>query len=322
MNDNRNMILAIVLSALVLIGWSLVSDRLLPTASPPTVKVENGKAKPLPQPSADPAADTPQAMRGRAVVMRETPRVTIDTPSLQGSINLKGARFDDLVLVRQRETIAKNSPPVRLLSPAGAPGAYFAGFGWTGEGVAAPDANSVWTASAPTLTPGKPVTLSWSNATGQTLRADRLGRRRLSVHRPPARHQRRHRRGRGARLRPRQPRDQVARSRRLDDARRADGLSRRQGQLRHRLGNARRGRSGGEQIDSRGGWLGFTDKYWLTALAPAGDAPLDRELPPRAQRRLPGRLCDAADDRRSGPDGHQRNPPVRRRQGKGVARPL
>src|SRR5688572_3827023 len=161
------MILAIVLSALVLIGWSLVSDRLLPTANPPVVKVENAKAKPLPQPGADPAADTPQAIRSRAVVMRETPRVLVDTPSLKGSINLKGARFDDLVLVRQLETIAKESPPVRLLSPAGAPGAYFAGFGWTGEGVAAPDANSIWTASAPTLTPGKPVTLSWSNATGQ-----------------------------------------------------------------------------------------------------------------------------------------------------------
>ena len=51
MNDNRNMILAIVLSALVLIGWSLVSDRLLPTASPPTAKVENGKLRPLPQPA-------------------------------------------------------------------------------------------------------------------------------------------------------------------------------------------------------------------------------------------------------------------------------
>ena len=94
------------------------------------------RPSPCPSHSADPAADTPQAMRGRAVVMRETPRVIVDTPSLKGSINLKGARFDDLVLVRQHETIAKDSPPVRLLSPAGAPGAYFAGFGWTGEGVA------------------------------------------------------------------------------------------------------------------------------------------------------------------------------------------
>ena len=62
---------------------------------------------------------------------------------------MKGARFDDLVLVRQREGVAKESPPVRLLSPAGAKGAYFAGFGWTGQGVATPDANTLWTASAP-----------------------------------------------------------------------------------------------------------------------------------------------------------------------------
>ena len=69
-------------------------------------------------------------------MLRESPRVRIQTPSLQGSINLKGARIDDLVLVGERETIAKDSPPVRLLSPAGAPHAYFASFGWSGQGVA------------------------------------------------------------------------------------------------------------------------------------------------------------------------------------------
>ena len=67
-----------------------------------------------------------------------TPRVAIRTPSLAGSINLKGAQIDDLVLVRQKQTIAKNSPPVRLLSPLGAPGAYIAAFGWTAQGARRP----------------------------------------------------------------------------------------------------------------------------------------------------------------------------------------
>src|SRR5688500_19927209 len=138
------MILAIVLSALVLIGWSLVSDKLLPTAGPQTVRVEDGKAKPLPQPQADPAADRPQALRSRAVVLASTPRVRIETPALQGSINLKGARIDDLVLLREREGIAKDSPPARLLSPAGAPAGSFASFGWTGEGGQAPGTDAVW----------------------------------------------------------------------------------------------------------------------------------------------------------------------------------
>src|SRR5688572_21656252 len=161
------MLLAVVLSALVLIGWSLLSDRLFPTAGPQTVQVEDGKTRPIPQPGVVPGANAPQAIRARQTVIAETPRVIVRTPSLAGSINLKGARFDDLTLVRQREAISPNSAPVRLLSPAGTPGAYFAGFGWTGQGVAAPDANAVWTASAPTLTPGKPVTLSWTNPTGQ-----------------------------------------------------------------------------------------------------------------------------------------------------------
>jgi YidC/Oxa1 family membrane protein insertase len=112
------MLLAIVLSALVLIGWSVLSDKFFPT--PQTQQVEDGKVRPAPQPQADLAADAPKAIRDRAIVLAETPRVRIQTPSVEGSINLKGARFDDLVLVTQRETIAKNSPPVRLLSPAGA----------------------------------------------------------------------------------------------------------------------------------------------------------------------------------------------------------
>ena len=91
MTDNKNMILAIVLSALVLLGWTLLSDRLLPTAGPQTVTVVNGKAKPIAQP-ADIAADRPQALKNRTTVLAATPRVRIDTPSLQGSINLKGAR--------------------------------------------------------------------------------------------------------------------------------------------------------------------------------------------------------------------------------------
>ncbi len=98
-------------------------------------KVEDGKVQPLPQPHADPTADSPKALQSRATVLASTPRVRIETPSLKGSINLKGAMIDDLVLVRERETIDKKSPPVRLMSPLGAPGAYVAMVGWTGDGV-------------------------------------------------------------------------------------------------------------------------------------------------------------------------------------------
>jgi len=273
-NDNRNMLLAIVLSAFVLIGWSLLSDKFFPTAGPQTQQVENGKVRPAPQPQADPAADSPQALRARSVVLAETPRLKVETPRLTGSINLKGARFDDLDLVTQRETIAKDSPPVRLLSPAGAKDSYFAQFGWSGQGVAVPDANSVWTASAPVLAPGQPVTLSWSNPTGQRFELI------LSV-------------DDGYMFTVKQ---RVANGGIGAVGLRTYGLASRSsksldpstwtshvGPISYLAEKADYDvdwetldeNKAGVTRDSRGGWLGFTDKYWLTALIPAEGAPVE-----------------------------------------------
>jgi YidC/Oxa1 family membrane protein insertase len=272
LNDNRNMILAIVLSALVLVGWSYVAEYWFPTAIPQTQRVEDGKVKPVPRPEADPADDSPVAIRARNVVLAESPRVRIDTPSLQGSINLKGARFDDLVLVRHRETIDRKSPPVRLLSPAGTRDSYFAGFGWVGQGIAAPDANSVWTASAPVLVPGKPVTLSWSNPAGQRFElVVSVDDNYLFTVR-----QRVENRGAGA---------VAVRSyglaSRASKAADASMWTMHIGPMGFFNGEANYGidwdkldeaGAAGVQFDSRGGWLGFTDKYWLTALVPASDS--------------------------------------------------
>jgi YidC/Oxa1 family membrane protein insertase len=273
-NDNRNMLLAIVLSAIVLLGWGLLSDKIFPTAGPQTQQVENGKVKPVPQPSASPAADAPQAIRDRAVVLAETPRVQIRTPSLQGSINLKGARFDDLVLVTQRETIARNSPPVRLLSPAGARDSYFTQFGWSGEGVAAPDANSIWSASAPVLTPGKPVTLSWTNPTGQ--RFEQI----VSVDDGYlfSVKQRVVNGDNGAvALR------SYGLASRSDKSKDASTWTNHVGPISFLADKADYDvdwktldeNKAGVTRDSHGGWLGFTDKYWLTALVPANGAPIE-----------------------------------------------
>jgi YidC/Oxa1 family membrane protein insertase len=274
LNDNRNMILAIVLSAMVLIGWSYVSDYWFPTAAPQSQKVENGKVKPLPSPQAGPVDDSPTAIRSRNVVLAESPRLRIATPSLQGSINLKGARFDDLVLVRHRETIDRKSPPVRLLSPAGTRDSYFAGFGWVGQGIAAPDANSVWTASAPVLTPGKPVTLSWSNPAGQTFQLV------VSVDDGYLFTVRQRVENRGAGAVAVRSYGLASRAAKAADA---SMWTMHIGPMGFFNGDANyeidwdmldEAGAAGKAIDSRGGWLGFTDKYWLTALVPAGGSPV------------------------------------------------
>jgi YidC/Oxa1 family membrane protein insertase len=268
-SDNRNMILAIVLSALVLIGWSVLSEWFLPTATPQTQKVENGEVKPVPQPQASPVERAPQTVRARDQVLADSPRVQIRTPSLSGSINLTGARIDDLVLLKERQTISKDSPPVRLLSPAGAPGAYFASFGWTGEGIEVPGPDARWTASSQMLQPGQPVTLSWSNPSGQTFVITiAVDQNYLFTVR-----QRVENRGSGAVAV--RPYGLISRADKSPDP---DYWTVHVGPITVMNGAADYdvdwdSLEGGkvERFDSRGGWIGFTDSYWLTALAPAGN---------------------------------------------------
>jgi len=160
-NDSKNLILAVALSVLVLIGWSFVADRYFPAANPPSSKIVNGKQQPVQQPESQPSAPTtPRAIRSVAAALQSTPRVAIRTPSLSGSIDLKGAQIDDLLLLDHKQTIAPNSPPVRLLSPLGTPGAYIAEFGWSAQGSQVPTLDTMWTADSQQLSPGHPVTLA------------------------------------------------------------------------------------------------------------------------------------------------------------------
>ncbi|MFN5128358.1 MAG: membrane protein insertase YidC, partial [Sphingomonadaceae bacterium] len=100
--------------------------------------------------------------------LQSSARIMVETPKLKGSINLEGAKIDDLVLLTHRTELAKDSPPVRLFAPSGTQNAYFARFGWAGTGIIAPDDKTVWTPSGNKLTPSTPVTLSWTNAQSQT----------------------------------------------------------------------------------------------------------------------------------------------------------
>src|SRR4029453_13724511 len=88
----------------------------------------------------------------REEALAKSPRIAIDTPSLNGSIALTGGRIDDLTLKDYRETVEPSSPQVVLLSPAGGPHAYYAesGFvaGATDKGLALPGADTLWTAAS------------------------------------------------------------------------------------------------------------------------------------------------------------------------------
>ena len=276
MNEHKNMILAIVLSAIVLLGWGLLTETYFPTANEPTTKIEKGRSVPVARPDADPAADTPQAVRARGVVLAETPRVRIETPSLRGSVNLRGARVDDLVLIRHREGLGRNSPPVRLFSPAGTSDAYFGGFGWDGQGVRTPRADTVWQASGDRLTPATPVTLSWNNGQGQIFRI------RLSIddNYLIRAEQRVDNHGAGAvAVRPYALVSRVGASHDPDSWTLhvgPMGVFNDSADYDHNYADI--AEAGAHEVSSRGGWVGFTDQYWLAAVVPQQNGTVDAEI--------------------------------------------
>ncbi|MEQ8196184.1 MAG: membrane protein insertase YidC [Rhodospirillales bacterium] len=126
----------------------------------------------IPQAPGDPAAAATMAKQSRAALLKQSPRIRINAPRLHGSIALKGGRIDDLTLANYHETLDPKSAEIVLLSPSTAQGGYFAEFGWVAGGGATPvpDSNTLWQADRQTLTAENPVTLSWNNGKGLTFK--------------------------------------------------------------------------------------------------------------------------------------------------------
>jgi YidC/Oxa1 family membrane protein insertase len=193
--DNRNFILAIVLSMVIILGWNYFyaqpmlekqrqqteQSRKPPQALPgppapaqPAPQQPGSQAQAVPpaaEPSVAPAPGVPQP---RETVLQQTPRLPIRTASLEGSINLKGGALDDLRLTRYRETVDPKSPTIVLLSPSGSVGGFFAEHGFSqpaGSNFKLPNKDTVWTAPpGAVLGVEKPVTLTYDNGQGLIFR--------------------------------------------------------------------------------------------------------------------------------------------------------
>ncbi len=164
--DQKRLIVFFVISLAILLGFQQLQPK-RPAPDLAAQVTQNTPTGTTPRPALDPAAPGTQPVTV-APPPRDVPRLPISAPRVQGSINLMGARLDDLVLRDYRVEVTPGSPLVRLLEPRADPQPYYAQFGWTGDaGVRVPDVDAVWTASAAELTPSQPVTLSWDNGAGQ-----------------------------------------------------------------------------------------------------------------------------------------------------------
>ena len=174
MDQQKNLFLAIVVSCAILCGFQYFFSAKTSTPEPATQTSQAGGAPAAPATpgivpaapggSAAPAAPT----ASRTTLLAASPRVAIDTPRLKGSIALVGARIDDLTLVNYREDTDPDSPQIVLLEPDGTATPYFAEFGWVAgdKDVKIPGGDTHWTSSGGALSPGHPVDLTWDNGAG------------------------------------------------------------------------------------------------------------------------------------------------------------
>jgi len=272
MADQRNFIMAIALSVIVLIGWDYFFS---PDPPPQLEQASNITAPPGQIPSAPQEQVAPVSAPAGAPSEGPTApqispdtRLRISTPHLHGSLSLTGARFDDITLASYREGLDPGSPEIVLLSPMGSPKPYFAELGWVASdsSITLPTSSTIWTPQDPNavLTDETPVVLTWDNGQGllftRIIHADdeylftveqlveNSGDRAVTLY----------------------PYSLVAR---IDEPETLGFFILHEGPLgvfdrtlkEVDYDDLKDG--GGETIESTGGWIGFTDKYWLTTVA-------------------------------------------------------
>lgn len=271
--DSKNMFIALIMCAVLIMGWQYFVEipkrERLAAWQTEQIKLkkqkEANRAKEAASLAADIAHGTSEPVK--KVEPAFTPRLKISSPNLHGSLALRGLRFDDLTLAKYKQELDKTSPEVVLLTPGKENTMpYFAQIGWLSDSdaVAVPNDRTIWQADKEILSINSPVTLSWNNSQGVTFRVEiSLDKHYMfTIRQSVINHS-----ANAVTLTP-----YALINRGMDDTYLVTAISH-EGPL-GVLDSALKEitysdlREESKSMKSDGGWVGFTDKYWLTALIP------------------------------------------------------
>jgi len=270
--DQKRLFLAIAISVVILLGFQM----LLPAPKPVLAPVPAASSTGVPAPAGPNAVPAPVAGAATATgaVPKEVPRLPIAGAQVEGSISLLGARIDDLVLKGYRETVKPGAKLVRLLEPRSEKQPYYIQVGWSADaasaGVKLPDSDTLWQGSG-TVAPGVSALLRWENGAGLQFEIE-IGLDAAFMFTVTQRV--RNTTGAAVSLHP------WARIRRDYKPVTAGYYILHEGMIGVLDGRLKETTYDGAKSDgekkagvaleqtSPGGWIGFTDKYWLTALVP------------------------------------------------------
>ncbi len=267
MNDQKNLLLAITLSLTIFFGFNyFFPSRPIEQVAQPTVQSATTSIVTAP------AINQAAVLLPRDIALKEDIRIPIKTPSVTGSLRLKGAIIDDVELLNYKDIPEEKSPHVVLLAPQKTHRSYSATFNWlaSDSAIECPNENTLWQVEGgkdgAVLSPDKALKLSYTNKQGirfeRTFTVDKnylftitdhvTNANPAAVHLQTLSHVTRvgtpvtngffvlHEGGVGVLNR---SLSEVS----YDDMKK-----------KHQI-----------QQQTTGGWIGFTDKYWLVALIPS-----------------------------------------------------
>ena len=165
--DFRNVLLAIVLSTAVLIGWATFFEA--PIVEQQTNEKQTTKSEDLSSPSIDEGEKQIKSEITRNDVINNTNRIKVENDNIKGSISLQGAIIDDIIFKNYNKTL-NNEDKVIFLNPKNSSEEYFIETGWASSGsekIKLPLSDTIWKVKGnSTLTPNRPVTIEWDNGDG------------------------------------------------------------------------------------------------------------------------------------------------------------
>ncbi len=281
--DTKNLAIAIALSLAILLGFQYFYEiprekaRQAEMAQKREAQAAAQKASPA-QPAVTPAQAATSAGQpvSRPDALGLSQRISIDADAVSGTVSTLGGRFDDLVLKRYQDTIKKDSKAVTLLHPQGTADGYYAFFGFTapdGSAGALPGPNTIWQATAgEKLTPATPITLTYENGQGLTFkRVVKVDKNYLFTVTDTVANA-------GAAPVTLQPYGAIrrhAKTKEPPDPVNHQGMVGMFDNKLKKITYQKLEKGEALQQASLGGWLGFTDKYWLAALIPDQKAKIE-----------------------------------------------
>lgn len=167
LSANSRLFIASLISAIIILTWQILYINPM-VEDYQAAQAKNTKSSPTPIKQKE--SQTAPFLDRNAVVkgdLSSNNRVTINSKSLSGTIDLQGAKIDDLILKDYKTSLNPNSPDVVLFSPTKTQDVYYAEFGWLSEdALELPDSQTIWQSSSKELTESKDLLLSWSNSQG------------------------------------------------------------------------------------------------------------------------------------------------------------